>query len=232
MSIVVDTAHFAPVTCTDAARAPQVQQSIGGGRSQTGIGLQQDPSAAAPCTAAKAQSAQVKNTSATPDLAVVSVAAGHEQAAAGRIRTAAGDAAREVFVLKREVAHRVSGTWVTRRDVAYPGCVFVAVADADALHKRLKHLAQHNTHLIESNDVASLLSAEEAALVYGLGGVDHVIRMSVGDIVSGNLIVRTGALVGREALVSHVDRHRRSAWLAAEAPARGLRVGLEVVSKS
>lgn len=232
MSIVVDTAHLAPVTCIDAARAPQVQQCFGGGRSQTGIGLQRDPSAAVLCTATEAQSAQVKNASVTPDLAVVSVAAGHEHAAADRIRAVAGDAAREVFVLKREVAYRVSGTWMTKQDVAYPGCVFVAVADADALHKRLKHLAQHDAHLIGSNDAASLLSAEEAALVYGLGGADHVIRMSVGDIVSGNLIVRTGALVGREALVSHVDRHRRSAWLAAEAPARGLRVGLEVVSKS
>lgn len=71
-----------------------------------------------------------------------------------------------------------------------------------------------------------------------IGDARHVIRMSVGDVVEGRLVVHEGALVGCEGLVAHVDRHRRSAWLQAadpvlrDASGRGLRVGLEVVSKS
>lgn len=233
VSIVVDTVQFAPASVRDAAASSRVRKSTGGGRSQKGRDLQGRRSVTQRHSVANPSQS---DTSVAPArrtrLAAVSVPAGQERAAAERIRTHAGTAATEVFVLMREVARRTSGTWTTERAIAYPGCVFVATGDAEALQERLAAPGLRGAHLIESNSAVSFLSDEEAAFVYDLGGADHVIRMSVGDIVAGRLVVRSGSLVGHEGLVARVDRHRRSAWLAADAPARGLRVGLEVMSKS
>ncbi len=157
---------------------------------------------------------------------------GTEQRAAECVRRVAGDAARDVFVLQREVPRHSKGTWAVERDVAYPGCVFVEVADAEALRNRLEGAPATRARLIRNGRDISLLAPKEARLLLDLGGADHVVRMSVGDVVEGQLVVRSGSLAGHEALIAHVDRHRRSAWLVANPPARGLRVGLEVVSKS
>lgn len=148
------------------------------------------------------------------------------------IRRTAGDAACDVFELRREMPCRRDGLWTTRLVAAYPGYVFAQVRDVEVFRDRLQSSPAART---VANNVDNLyaLDGQIACIILDLGGADHVIRMSVGDIVSGRLVVRTGPLLGREKLVSHVDRHRRSAWLKADGSAScGLRVGLEVVSKS
>lgn len=116
--------------------------------------------------------------------------------------------------------------------------MFAAVRDAEAFVERVDTpaFAALGIHLITTQSALGtpeprFLSQREADFVRRIGDARHVIRMSVGDVVEGRL-------VGCEGLVAHVDRHRRSAWLQAadpvlrDASGRGLRVGLEVVSKS
>lgn len=161
------------------------------------------------------------------------VVQGRERLAAERIKAVAGDAAHEAFALFREVPRRVAGAWRTERELAYPGYVFIAVCDPKALQERLGAvLATADIHLLMQDNEIQLLDPAQAKLVWELGGAEHVVRMSVGDIVAGQLVVREGSLVGHERYVTRVDRHRRSAWVAADSGARGVRVGLEVVSKT
>lgn len=234
VSFVVDTVHCALASRADAAVSLHTRKTFGGGESsKKGKFLQECSPVAQRNTADNSVCCDdARASKEAARLAVVRVSIGREHAAAERTRKVAGAAALDVFVLMREVARRSSGIWTTERGVAYPGCVFVATNDADMLQERLSASILHGMQLIESHDTVSFLSDEEAAFVRDLGGVDHVIHMSVGDIVAGRLIVRSGSLAGHEGLVAHVDRHRRSAWLSTDAPARGLRVGLEVVSKS
>lgn len=212
----------------------------GGGRSSAKIA---GTRAAARRPAAAAAAPREPEQSSNP-IAALSVPRGLEESCARRVRRAAGAAASEVFVLERECARRSGGAWSVVREPAYPGCVFAAVRDAAAFAERMSspELSSAGIHLVATTSPSGapeprFLSEREAGFVRRIGGAGHVIRMSVGDVVEGRLVVREGALVGCEGMVSHVDRHRRSAWLhpagagGAEGP-RGLRVGLEVVSKS
>lgn len=216
----------------------------GGGRSSAKLaGVCVTPRCYAPAagqTAALASRIQTDN-----PIAALSVPRGREEACARRIRAAAGSSASEVFVLARECARSHAGAWELVREPAYPGSVFAAVRDAEAFVERVDTpaFAALGIHLITTQSALGtpeprFLSQREADFVRRIGDARHVIRMSVGDVVEGRLVVHEGALVGCEGLVAHVDRHRRSAWLQAadpvlrDASGRGLRVGLEVVSKS
>ncbi|MBM6689078.1 hypothetical protein H6A35_09430 [Collinsella tanakaei] len=114
----------------------------------------------------------------------------------------------------------------------YSGYVFAETRDIEVFETRLQASPSARA-VLEKVDTLHVLNDREVRTLYELGGVGHIIRMSVGDIVSGRLVVRSGSLAGREDLIARVDRHRRSAWLRTGSPRSfGLRVGLEVVSKS
>ena len=124
--------------------------------------------------------------------------------------------ATEAFELSRVTLRRAGGVWVAAAEPVWPGYVLASAASQEAAE--------------ELGSVGSLTAAE-SALVRRLGGSAHIIQLSQGHIADGRLVVDFGPLMGLEALVARIDRHRRLAWLEPE-PGRRLAVGLEVTSKS
>ena len=124
--------------------------------------------------------------------------------------------ATEAFELSRVTLRRAGGVWVAAAEPVWPGYVLADAASQEA---------------VEELGAVGSLTAAESALVRRLGGSAHVIQLSQGHIAGGRLVVDFGPLMGLEALVARIDRHRRLAWLEPE-PGRRLAVGLEVTSKS
>ena len=79
------------------------------------------------------------------------------------------------------------------------------------------------------------MDEETEAFLRRLGGTDHYVPMSRGIIRDGVTIVTEGPLVGNEARIRKIDRHRRLAKI--EGPSElwqneGFWTGLEITSKS
>lgn len=165
-------------------------------------------------------------------IVVVAVTPGHEHAAARRIARVAGATADEVFALERECPRRKGGVWSLERSIAYPGYVFAALRDAEGFEDALA-LVNAPFRLLKVGDAPSMLDEDELAVVRDMGGAEHVIRTSFGSLAAGALTVSAGPLRGLERLIARIDTHRKSAWLVPLRHAqRGMRVGLEVVSKT
>ena len=177
------------------------------------------------------------------------VASGHEAAAVRRVRRLCPAAVAAVCP-QAELARRAAGTWTLATQPLFPGYVLVESADSEALARELAALARP-LRLVEVGGRPAALAPEEAELLFSLMDAEGVVRLSVGDIVAGELHVARGPLAGREDLVRLIDRHARAAWLSPEAlplcarlgaqgelraagaaRRRGPQVGLEVVSKS
>lgn len=175
----------------------------------------------------------------------VQVRPGHERAMAHRMERVAGAAVQQTMVLRRELPFRRDGIWTVRTDVLFPGYVIVATCDAEDLASKLDLITEFH-HLLRQGDAVATLDEGEVALIHALGGTSHTVSVSLGEIVQGRLRVTAGPLMGREDLVTKIDRHKRLAYLdapafpriaggtglAPDSPRRAPRVGLEVMAKS
>ena len=136
---------------------------------------------------------------------------------ARRVMRAAEGAALDAYALRREMLRREDGAWRLCQDVLFPGYVIVETCDPELLAKRLEVLSA-SSHLVHgAGNSVGTLTEREAALVRTLGGRDHLVGVSVGEIVSNRLNVTSGPLVGLEGLVAKIDRHKRIAYLDAAA---------------
>lgn len=146
---------------------------------------------------------------------VAYVRPGHELAMEQRIRRVAADALDDTAVLRREVARRRDGSWITEVSTMFPGYVMLASHDPDLLQAQLKLITAPVRLLRTGGAVSTLatLDAAEVELIHALGGAGRTVAMSRGAIVDGALAVEHGPLRGREDLIVRVDRHRRMAFL-------------------
>ena len=183
---------------------------------------------------------------------VVQVVPTREDAAARRIAALGGDAVQACFPLRRQMLRRKGGVWSYAEEPLLPGYLFLASDDPDLVNRILRRSTWPDV-MLGADGCLSTLADDEAALVRALADEEGVVRSSRGRIVEGELMVDAGPLAGLEGLVRRVDRHHRAAWIdpsragevilgadparsGAEAVlpagAHGLKVGLEVVSKS
>lgn len=168
---------------------------------------------------------------------MVQVTPGHERAAVRRITRVAGDAIQECFAVRQQMPYREAGRWTLREQVMFPGYVFAVVRDVDLFRERMELAGPYNRLLegaqLQSGRQVRTLEPQEAAFIAQFGGAEHVVGMSCGDIVNGTVVVREGPLKGRTALIEKIDRHHRMAQLrVGMLGRRGVRVGLEVVTKT
>lgn len=149
---------------------------------------------------------------------------------ATRISRIVGGAA-ECFVMRTAFERRRAGAWRTEHELTFPSYVFLGVGDPDSLERALE-IVTTPLHLPHLGSNLAELSPAEASLLTSLMDSEHVIRVSRGVIEGGSLRVWEGPLAGHEGLVCRIERHRRVAYVGAGRDGVGLRVGLEVVSKS
>lgn len=91
------------------------------------------------------------------------------------------------------------------------------------------------TKLLGNNEVFIPLNGDEVAWLNAFAGDERrVVEMSEGIMEGSKVIVLRGPLMGHEAEIKRIDRHRRTAELEIRMLGRvkTIRLGLEIISKS
>lgn len=121
---------------------------------------------------------------------------------------------KDAFALRKERWMKRGGVWFLEPVVMYRGYAFAVSPDAAGLAKAISGLTLP-LELVGTEVRAWAPLADEVASWYAAAADSrHVIRSSTAVIVDGELRVTDGPLVGQEARVSKVDRHRRCCLVA------------------
>lgn len=116
---------------------------------------------------------------------------------------------RDAFPLRKERWFKRGGVWRLDTVPMYRGYAFAVSPDAAGLARALARLTLP-VELVGTEERAWAPLADEAASWYAAAADEnHIIRSSTAVIEGGVLRVERGPLVGQEARVSRVDRHRR-----------------------
>ena len=168
-------------------------------------------------------------------LYVIQVVGGKEQHVCDLVNKLLSDSIKECFVPRREVMRRVDGQWASIRETLFPGYLFVETTDIQHVMERLARVPAFTRLLGVSDERVIPLSQDEVVwLTALLQPLDKVLEMSVGIIEGDRVIVTDGPLVGHEASISKIDRHKRLAYLDMRMFGRTktIKVGLEIVRKN
>ncbi|MDN0064734.1 hypothetical protein [Collinsella ihumii] len=115
----------------------------------------------------------------------------------------------DAFVLRKERWMKRGGVWFLEPVNMYRGYAFAVSPDAAGLAKAIAGLTLP-VELVGTDVRSWAPLADEAAAWYAAAmDSSHVIRSSTAVITDGVLHVQSGPLVGQEARISKVDRHRR-----------------------
>ena len=132
---------------------------------------------------------------------------------------------------KKAMLKKYRGEWKKVDGILFPGYVFIKCEDGERLKAALYQVPKL-TKLLGADGIGRLTDEEEIWLgkLIGLGDTAEV---SVGFIEGDKLIVTEGPLVGQEAFVKRIARHKRIAVVEAEMFGRmtEMTLGLEVVRK-
>lgn len=168
-------------------------------------------------------------------LYVIQVIGGKERHVCDLVNRQLNDSINDCFVPRREVMRRVEGEWITIRETLFPGYLFIETKEIQCVMGRLAHIPTFTRLLGVSDEKVIPLSPDEVAWLTALmKPLDKVVEMSVGVIEGDRVIVTSGPLVGREALISKIDRHKRAAYLDMRMFGRNktIKIGLEIVRKT
>ena len=140
----------------------------------------------------------------------------------------------EIFVPRFEAMRRWKGEWHKRTERLTPGYLYVETSDVEKLALQLRRVPAF-TKLLGNNEVFIPLNGDEVAWLNAFAGDERrVVEMSEGIMEGSKVIVLRGPLMGHEAEIKRIDRHRRTAELEIRMLGRvkTIRLGLEIISKS
>lgn len=147
---------------------------------------------------------------------VIQVRSRYETELAEQCRTRVLLPGEDVYVMYGErMFFRSESGWAKKKEVAFKGYLFVQTDDAEDLRKRLRKL-HTMVKLLGVGDEPAPISPEEEALLFQLGGEEHVIACSTGYKIGDRLVVTKGPMYGMEGYVKWTDRHRRMAGIEVE----------------
>ncbi len=137
------------------------------------------------------------------------------------------------FIPHYEEKRKIDGTWKICKKKLFPGYVFLVSENLEQLVDSLKKVTGF-TKLIGTGDTIVPLTEKEINFLMRFGGKDHTVEMSEGIIEGDQIIITEGPLMGQEAMIKKIDRHKRKAWLEMEMFGRMQRVevGLEITKKT
>lgn len=165
----------------------------------------------------------------------IQVLSGKERKVASLIREQCPDVVTDCFVPQREVAKKRGDEWTKANEVIFSGYVFLETRDAIAAAAALQKIPAYTRFLGAHNDKFISLDDIEVAWLATFAPVSahHVIATSKGGIEGDRVIVTEGPLVGREAMITKIDRHKRLAWVSMKMfnETQNIRMGLEIVQK-
>lgn len=124
-------------------------------------------------------------------------------------RLVPGDLLKDAFALRKERWFKRAGEWSLVPVDMYRGYAFAVSPDAAGLARALTRLTLPVALVGTESRSWAPLADEVASWYASVADEGHVIRSSTAVIVDGVLHVTEGPLVGQEARISKVDRHRR-----------------------
>ncbi len=139
----------------------------------------------------------------------------------------------ESFVPEFETMWKSSAGWRPKRRLLFPGYLFFVTDNIEALAAGLANVPNRVRILGDEENSFMALSDAERDWFLAFIDQDRVVRMSEGVIENDQVIITKGPLMGKEARIRKVDRHKRCAFVEVDMFGRKTtaRVGLEIVRK-
>ncbi len=138
----------------------------------------------------------------------------------------------EFFIPETDRRKRYYGKWHNIRKPMFPGYVFISSENIDELYEELKRVPKL-TKLLKTGETIIPISSGEEMLIKRLTDSEYIAHMSLGYIEGDKLVIEEGPLVGMEAMVKHIDRHKRTAILTVDmfGSPQDITMGLEILRK-
>ena len=131
-----------------------------------------------------------------------------------------------------EIKKRYLGEWHIVKKVTFPGYLFIITDKVEELFFQLKKVPEMTKILGTGHDMVPIKPWEERFLKR-LAGETETVSMSYGIQVGDKVTIMQGSLVGLEAMIRKIDRHKRKAWLEVDmfCGKKLLEFGLEILEK-
>ena len=138
----------------------------------------------------------------------------------------------DCFVPQAEYVYKNNGLYEKRIRPLFPGYLFVITDQVSAFYEALKKVDGFK-RILKEDDYFTPISMEEAASIAGVTNDDYSISMSEGYILDSKVYITSGPLLGREAIIKKIDRHKRSAIVEMKFMGQPqlVRMPLEIISK-
>ena len=165
---------------------------------------------------------------------VVQVATGREETLCRLIeRLAPEGVLEECFTPRYATEMKMRGTWVMAKKPLFPGYIIAVSNNVDILADTLKQTPEF-TRMLSVGEAFVPLHAEDQAWIgtFTKKG-DRTVPMSYGVMEGDHVVVLDGPLVGCEAMIKRVNRHKSLAIIEFEICGRRVatKVGLGIVRK-
>lgn len=168
---------------------------------------------------------------------VMQVATGRERQTVQLLERVLGGAPRaELFVPRYRYRKKIKGAWELVDELLTPGYVYIktSMLGINDLAERIKQVPAFARVLAQNGKIIPL-SADEERWLQALAGAGegHVVEPSYGFIEGDQVVITEGPLVGFEAQIKKLDRHKRLAYVEVHLMGRTklIKVGAEIVRK-
>lgn len=129
---------------------------------------------------------------------------------------------------------RYQGRWHEIKEMLLPGYLFLVADSPWPARERLKKIMKFSKLLrnYEENEIYPI-SKEEEQFLKRLAGDGTEVGMSYGMIEGDTVRIIAGSLMGMEAVIRKIDRHKRIAYIEMQifGEVKLVQVGLEIVEK-
>ena len=161
---------------------------------------------------------------------VIYTLAGNEQKIARECRSKILLTGEDVYVPLYNREKKKQGEIRVVQSALFPGYIFFETDDIESLKRRVKTI-KDAPKLVGQGDEIYPLYEDEARLIYKLCGKAHILDISKGVMEGQRVRVIQGPLLGMDALIVSVNRHKRTAVIEIEVLRRKIRVtvGLETI---
>ena len=161
------------------------------------------------------------------DWYVLFVQAGKEEFMAIRCREGLDEALRaRIFVPKYQVMMQFASVWEIRERVLFPGYVFIETNEIWEIQQGLWRIPYYKRMLGRDENEIHAISIEEKRRLCLLMNSNGVIEASYGYKDGGQVEVTSGALVGHEAEIRRIDRHKRTATVELQLLGKSVKMNL------
>lgn len=127
---------------------------------------------------------------------------------------------------------KLKGEWKERRNMLFPGYVFLETDDIEYVMTRLSGIVGM-TRMLRLGEAVVPITDSEQKIIERLTGADGNAELSFGVMEGSRIEVTQGPLKGLESQIIKIDRHKRLAWIELHMFGRELttKIGLEIVKK-